>query len=219
MRQTRIAKKQQQEQSRLMERILEESNNSNKLLPSLRHHVSSKIGPNGRLLSPNHANFNKKLRVDEQLAQHPLIEPSLRLSKRKIQWIPKQLFQLSYIENLYLDNNSLELLPEKFFEKLPQLKYLDLRNNELSEIPSVGLQNHQNLQVLLLSRNCLTSLPLELGFVKTLNALHWIGNPIEFPDLAILEQSNDDMKRSLRRLKRETTDDNTENDKLITQNK
>ena len=85
MRQTRIAKKQQQEQSRLMERILEESNNSNKLLPSLRHHVSSKIGPNGRLLSPNHANFNKKLRVDEQLAQHPLIEPSLRLSKRKIQ--------------------------------------------------------------------------------------------------------------------------------------
>merc|ERR1719192_798544 len=206
MRQTRIAKKQQAEQSRLMNRIIEE--NEQGKLPALRHrHLSSsKIGPNGRLLSPNHANSNRKLRVDEQLAQHPLIEPSLRLSKRKIQWIPKQLFQLSYIENLYLDNNSLELLPEKFFEKLPQLKYLDLRNNELSEIPSVGLQNHQNLQVLLLSRNCLTCLPLELGFVKTLNALHWIGNPIEFPELDVLEQSNDDMKRSLRRLKRETTD-------------
>merc|ERR1719192_2684294 len=92
MRQTRIAKKQQAEQSRLMNRIIEE--NEQGKLPALRHrHLSSsKIGPNGRLLSPNHANTNRNLRVDEQLAQHPLVEPSLRLSRRRIQWIPKQLF-------------------------------------------------------------------------------------------------------------------------------
>merc|ERR1712183_97631 len=203
MRQTRIAKKQQAEQSMFMNRIIEE--NEQARLPTLRHrHIaSSKIGPNGRLLSPNHANSNRNLRVDEQLAQHPLIEPSLRLSKRRIQWIPKQLFQLSYIENLYLDNNNLELLPDKFFEKLPQLKYLDLRNNELSEIPNSGLSNHKNLQVLLLSRNSITHLPLDLGFVKSLNALHWVGNPIEFPSLDVLEQSSDDMKKSLRRIKRD----------------
>merc|ERR1719192_406403 len=210
MRQTRIAKKQQAEQSRLMNRIIEE--NEQGKLPALRHrHLSSsKIGPNGRLLSPNHANSNRKLRVDEQLAQHPLIEPSLRLSKRKIQWIPKQLFQLSYIENLYLDNNNLELLPDKFFARLPQLKYLDLRNNELSEIPSHGLENHNNLQVLLLSRNSITSLPLELGFIKSLNALHWIGNPIEYPSFEVLEEidSIDELKRKFRKLKNEK-DNNT----------
>ena len=168
------------------------------------------------MLSPNHSSTNRNLRIDEQLAQHPLIEPSLRLSRRKIQWIPKQLFQLSYIENLYLDNNCLELLPEKFFEKLPQLKYLDLRNNELSEIPSLGLQTHRCLQVLLLSRNCLTSLPLELGFIKTLNALHWIGNAIEFPNKEVLELTNDDMKKQLRKLKRQQ---DKLNEETIAQNK
>ena len=143
---------------------------------------------------------------------------------RRIQWIPKQLFQLSYIENLYLDNNNLELLPDKFFEKLPQLKYLDLRNNELSEIPSLGLENHKNLQVLLLSRNSITQLPLKLGFVKSLNALHWIGNPIEFPEMSVLEQSNDEMKKGMRKLYRERLNEEPLKQEkveaqLITQNK
>merc|ERR1712189_10781 len=196
MRQTRLAKRQEQKQNNFINTVIQDQ----RLLPTIN---SSKIGPNGRLLSPNHAKTNRSLRVDEQIAQHPLVEPSLRLSNRKIQWIPKQLFQLSYIENLYLDNNKLDLLPDRFFEKLPQLKYFDLRNNQLTEIPTIGLATHKNLQVLLLSRNQITHLPLEIGFIRSLNALHWIGNPIEYPHISVLEQPHDDMKKTLRKIARE----------------
>merc|ERR1712071_141948 len=86
------------------------------------------------------------------------------------------------------------------FEKLPQLRYLDLRNNQLQELPTTGLSTHKHLSVLLLSRNCLTEIPLELGFVKTLQALHWVGNPIETPERNVLEQTTWSMKQGLRRL-------------------
>ena len=62
----------------------------------------------------------------------------------------------------------------------------------------------------------MTSLPLELGFIKTLNALHWIGNAIEFPNKEILELTNDDMKKQLRKLKRQQ---DKLNEETIAQNK
>merc|ERR1712047_57027 len=122
-----------------------------------------------------------------QISKHPLIEPSLNLSKKNIEFIPKQLFQLSYIENLYLSDNKLEVLPDKFFEKLPRLCYLDLRNNKLTDIPTFGLADHKCLKVALFSRNNITKLPSELGFVKTLYAMHHIGNPIIWPEKEHLE--------------------------------
>ena len=81
--------------------------------------------------------------IVQQLLSHPLVETSLRLSNKNISWLPKQLFKLSYIENLFLNNNNLITLPERLFEKLPMLKYLDLRFNGLVEIPSRGLESHK----------------------------------------------------------------------------
>merc|ERR1711881_229969 len=141
--------------------------------------------------------------VCQQLQRHPLIEPTLRLSRKKINWIPKQLFQLSYIQNLYLNDNQLELLPEKFFDKLPQLSYVDLRNNQLQEIPTVGLKSHANLKILLLFKNALTQIPLELGFVKTLQALHWSENPLNEEQLDMLQQGTIGMKKKMRLLYKE----------------
>ena len=137
--------------------------------------------------------------IHSQISKHPLIEPSLNLSKKNIEFIPKQLFQLSYIENLYLSDNSLEVLPDKFFEKLPRLCYLDLRNNNLSEIPTFGLADHKCLKVALFSRNNITKLPSELGFVESLYAMHHIGNPIIWPEKEHLELSTPELKKYLKK--------------------
>jgi len=125
-----------------------------------------------------------------QISNHPLIEPSLRLTDKGINWLPKQLFQLSYIENLYLNDNLIEVLPERFFEKLPMLKYLDLRNNLLTEVPNRGLDVHQNLEYLLVSRNKIRALPKELGCVKSLKGVSWHSNPLEYPEKRVLESDD-----------------------------
>jgi len=42
-------------------------------------------------------------------------------------------------QHLYLEGNSLIELPDNFFDRLPALLWLDLRNNQLTALPaSVG---------------------------------------------------------------------------------
>lgn len=68
---------------------------------------------------------------------------------------------------------------------MPSLMYLDLRDNQLTDIPKT-IQNHQTLTHLLLQNNKLISLPYELGSVATLKILQLNGNPLTFPPKAIL---------------------------------
>ncbi len=72
--------------------------------------------------------------------------------------------------------------------RLPHIKWLDLRNNQLISIPNFGLGKHRSLQYLLLSRNRLQTLPFELGKVKTLSALNLDGNPLIHPPISIIKQ-------------------------------
>jgi len=62
-----------------------------------------------------------------------------------------------------MEGNQLTLLPEDFFQRLPLLKWLDLRNNQLMALPSAYIGSHKHLTHLLLQGNQLQSLPLELG--------------------------------------------------------
>ena len=64
---------------------------------------------------------------------------------------------------MYLEGNDIAFLPDEFFKFFPCLRWLDLRNNQLSRIPSFFLSNHQFLRNLLLEGNNLRNLPLELG--------------------------------------------------------
>lgn len=50
------------------------------------------------------------------------------------------------------------------FAAFPNLKYLDLRDNELNSFPKEVL-NHPNLNTILLDGNEITELPLELGMI------------------------------------------------------
>lgn len=95
-----------------------------------------------------------------------------------------------------LRNNKLRTLPDEFFPSLPNLMWLDLRENQLTDLPKT-IKNHQCLTHLLLQNNCLTSLPNELGTVANLKVLQWSGNPLMYPPREITHKGIKEIKKIL----------------------
>ena len=62
----------------------------------------------------------------------------------------------------------MRVLPQEIFVRLQTLKWIDLRNNQLTEIPSDGLAKHTSLRYLLLGGNLIRTLPVELGKRKSI---------------------------------------------------
>ena len=113
----------------------------------------------------------------------------LDLNRNEIQQIPQGLdvLDLSHLKYLYLEGNTICLLPGDFFTCLHSLEWLDLRNNKVQEIPrNVG--EHKNLKTLLLGRNRLTFLPDELGFIRTLTGLNLSNNPLKDPPQFVINR-------------------------------
>ncbi|CAH2097176.1 unnamed protein product [Euphydryas editha] len=111
-------------------------------------------------------------------------ETTLNLSSQGLIIVPKINNQLLYI--IYLQNNKIQNLPDDFFYSVPNLMWLDLRDNELTAI-SKSIENHKSLTHLLLQNNKITSLPNELGTVMTLKILQLTGNPLRYPPIEILK--------------------------------
>lgn len=63
---------------------------------------------------------------------------------------------------MYLENNSIRVLPDELFIGCPNLLWLDLRCNRIRRLPD-GIIGHNNLQVLLLGKNDMKRLPHTLG--------------------------------------------------------
>ncbi|XP_046556441.1 leucine-rich repeat-containing protein 27-like [Haliotis rubra] len=122
---------------------------------------------------------------------------TLDLSNKGLLHLPEEVLELKGLEYLYLEGNELAYLPEDFFSCLTNLKWLDLRRNYLSRLPSSSIGKHQHLRNLLLEGNNLRTLPLELGFVGTLNGLNITNNPLEFPPLEVLEKGTVEVLRFL----------------------
>ena len=113
----------------------------------------------------------------------------LDLNRNGIQQIPHGLdrLDLSHLKYLYLEGNTICLLPGDFFTCLQSLEWLDLRNNKVEEIPrNVG--EHKNLKTLLLGGNKLTFLPTELGFIRTLTGLNLSNNPLKDPPQFVINR-------------------------------
>ncbi|PAA78935.1 hypothetical protein BOX15_Mlig018308g1, partial [Macrostomum lignano] len=112
--------------------------------------------------------------------------PFLDISAMKVKAVPDELLSLTHLQFLYMAFNGLAELPADFFSALPNVKWLDLRGNRLRALPTLDLGSHAFLEYLLLEDNCISRLPIELGFVKSLRGLALSGNPLDFPHTEIL---------------------------------
>ncbi|XP_073239430.1 leucine-rich repeat-containing protein 27-like isoform X2 [Porites lutea] len=122
---------------------------------------------------------------------------TIDLSKKRLTQLPPDVLNLQQLEFLYLEGNSISSLPEELFDCLPNLRWLDLRNNRIAEIPSV-IGKHRNLRNLLLEGNTIETLPLELGLLKSLSGLNLSNNPLEFPPSHIVEKGTQEILKFLR---------------------
>ncbi|XP_074835542.1 podocan-like protein 1 [Carettochelys insculpta] len=130
----------------------------------------------------------------------------LHLQNNRISWIPRGALSRQWkLRELYLQNNNLsnQGLDPSTFSKLKSLEYLDLSNNNLSEIPAsfppnivilhlgrnrIGslppdsLSRVRSLQYLLLQNNCLTAAgvhPAAFLQLRHLHTLHLYNNLLE----------------------------------------
>lgn len=82
-----------------------------------------------------------------------------------------------HLQELHISNNFIKEVPEKFCEKLPSLKVLDLRDNKIEKLPD-EIAMLQSLMRLDLSNNSIYSLPTSLCTLAHLVSLQVEGNPI-----------------------------------------
>ncbi|XP_067908780.1 leucine-rich repeat-containing protein 27-like isoform X1 [Heterodontus francisci] len=109
------------------------------------------------------------------------------LSGRGLEQLPEHIFHIPGLQNLYLEGNAITVLSEDFFHQLPNLIWLDLRNNKLTSLP-LSIGDHRYLKTLLLEGNPIRKLPVELGNLTSLKALNLRKCPIEFPPKAVMHQ-------------------------------
>lgn len=78
---------------------------------------------------------------------------SLQLAYNLLQTLPSLPRRIP-VQELFLQNNSLSILPENFFKAMFNLRVLNLSNNRLCELPVP--EEHSVLEKLYLTANCLT---------------------------------------------------------------
>jgi Leucine-rich repeat (LRR) protein len=105
----------------------------------------------------------------------------LSLTELDLKEIPKVLFNLKHLKELYLDDNLIEEIPETI-GKLTKLKDLTLSNNNLKELPdSIG--NLTKLVDLNLINNSIRNLPRTFVKLKKLNEVFLDDNQFkQYPD-------------------------------------
>lgn len=88
------------------------------------------------------------------------------------------------LQELFLQNNSLSLLPENFFKCVQTIRVLNVSNNRLCELPQP--EGMLNLEKLYITANCLTDEALQKisPFIRNLKILHAAYNNFtSLPDL------------------------------------
>lgn len=112
-------------------------------------------------------------------------------------------------QSLYLEGNQLTELPDHFFSKCSNLKWLDLRNNQLKVLPpsieklryilhslswlptrqdNLFPTDYRCLKTLLLEGNQLVSLPVQLCRLPHLTGLNISHNPLKNPPRDVIDK-------------------------------
>ncbi|XP_078129213.1 leucine-rich repeat-containing protein 27-like [Sander vitreus] len=126
---------------------------------------------------------------DAEAQEHPeyYLTETLCLSRTQLKHVADSILKNSTLKYLYLEGNHISSIPDSLFISLPNLLWLDLRNNQIASLPAeIGL--HRSLKTILLEGNPISELPPELGNVITLKGLNLRNCPISFPPQDIVNQ-------------------------------
>uniref|UniRef100_A0A8D0GIT9 Leucine rich repeat containing 27 n=1 Tax=Sphenodon punctatus TaxID=8508 RepID=A0A8D0GIT9_SPHPU len=135
------------------------------------------------LSDPSSAHFVRK--AVEDILCTPL--KALDLSRKNLQYLSEEIYKFHNLKHLHLEGNALSIIPKDFFQKLPNLVWLDLRYNKIKALPS-GIGYHKQLKTLLLEKNPIKRLPVELGYLSSLTALNLRHCPLEFPPHDVVQK-------------------------------
>ena len=83
------------------------------------------------------------------------------LQNNKIEALPEEVADLTFLEKLKIDNNLIKVLPSKI-GRLQMLQTLTACNNQLSMLPP-AFEELFRLEILLLNDNRISSLPAKIG--------------------------------------------------------
>ncbi|ELU13645.1 hypothetical protein CAPTEDRAFT_122243, partial [Capitella teleta] len=97
--------------------------------------------------------------VNDILANNSNLK-SLTVTGSAMRGIPEAVCKLLRLENLALDNNSIELLKPDCFANLTQLRSLTMNNNRLTEIPNHIFDSNKLLQLVNFNENNINSIGL-----------------------------------------------------------
>ncbi|MGH0132445.1 UNVERIFIED_CONTAM: hypothetical protein FKN15_035952 [Acipenser sinensis] len=144
-----------------------------------------------------HYTSEKIKRAVEDIEHTP--SATLDLSRKGLQHVD-DLFNISRIENLYLEGNEISSLPDHFFSELSNLVWLDLRNNKISCLPP-GIGQHRCLKTLLLEGNPIKELPIELAMppIEKLKLTGLVKSSLELSE----EWPNDEEMKRFEKLRME----------------
>lgn len=112
--------------------------------------------------------------IPDEVAQLSGTLAGLCLHRNLLTTFPVSLCQLVQLEELYLDDNALEYLPEEF-GLLQNLKELDILGNKLTTLPD-SFKNLHRLEILHAERNQLVKLPKHLEGLQSLRKVYLQNN-------------------------------------------
>ncbi|XP_030426705.1 leucine-rich repeat-containing protein 27 isoform X3 [Gopherus evgoodei] len=132
---------------------------------------------------------------------------SLDLSRKKLQHLTEEIYKLPNLKHLHLEGNALAIIPKDLFQQLPNLVWLDLRYNKIKTLPP-GIGCHKQLKTLLLERNPIKRLPVELEMppVEKLNLTELMKSSLDLSD----EWPNEEEMLRFQKLREEMVKDEKE---------
>ncbi len=99
---------------------------------------------------------------------------SLDMNIKDVTSLPKEIGDLTNLEQLLLEDNTLTTIPTEI-GNLTNLYYLSLTGNDIVSLPS-EIEDLTSLEILILAYNSLTSLPDEIVNISSLRILNVISN-------------------------------------------
>jgi internalin A len=121
------------------------------------------------------------------------------LCENELKSIPSFVFSSPLLEKLDISSNKLSYISDEMAPRLTKLQSLYLSGNNLSYLPE-NLFLLENLQEIKISENNIKILNPSISRLSNLNFIELLGNPIESPPKAVIEQGSSATIRFLREI-------------------